>query len=108
MTSYDSYYYDRSATRPLPVVRVTFADRDHTAVYLDPQNGLISMRQTTGSRVNRWLYNGLHSLDFPFLYYRRPSWDLVLIVLSAGGIALTIATMVPALRRLRRHLLRLV
>jgi hypothetical protein len=54
------------------------------------------------SRLNRWLYNGLHSLDFPFLYYRRPAWDLVVIVLSAGGLALTIAPMWPAWRRLRR------
>jgi uncharacterized iron-regulated membrane protein len=108
LTSYDNYYYDRSATRPLPVLRVTFGDADQTALYLDPQNGLISMRQTTGSRMNRWLYNGLHSLDFPFLYYRRPFWDVVVLVLSVGGIALTITTMMPALRRLRRHLLRLV
>ena len=29
--------------------------------------------------ANRWLYHGLHSLDFPFLYARRPLWDVVMI-----------------------------
>jgi hypothetical protein len=53
--------------------------------------------------VNRWLYHGLHSLDFPFLYNRRPLWDIVVMVLSLGGLALSTTTMVPAWRRLRRH-----
>jgi hypothetical protein len=108
LTEYDSYYYDRTGSRPLPVMRVTYGDADRTAIYLDPQNGLISMRQTTLSRVNRWVYNGLHSLDFPFLYYSRPAWDLVVVGLSIGGLALTITTMVPAFRRLRRHARRLI
>ena len=34
-----------------------------------------------GARWNRWLYHGLHSLDFPFLRYSRPLWDIVVIVL---------------------------
>lgn len=108
LEQYDDYYYDRTATRPLPVLRVTYADAENTALYLDPQNALISMRQTTLSRANRWLYNGLHSLDLPIFYYRRPLWDVILLLLSAGGIALTIATMIPAVRRLRRHAHRLL
>jgi hypothetical protein len=103
LSEYDSYYYDRTGSRPLPVLRATYDDADRTAMYLDPQSGLISMRQTTLSRANRWLYNGLHSLDFPFLYYSRPAWDIVVVGLSIGGLALTITTMVPAFRRLRRH-----
>ena len=61
-------------------------------------------RQVT--RLRRWLYQGLHSLDFPFLYYRRPLWDIVVIVLSIGGIALSVTTMAPAWRRLARHVRR--
>jgi hypothetical protein len=59
------------------------------------------------TRLNRWLYHGLHSLDFPFLYYRRPLWDIVVITLSIGGVLLTIASVAPAWRRLRRHVVRL-
>jgi hypothetical protein len=54
-------------------------------------------------RLNRWLYHGLHSLDFPFLYTRRPLWDLVVIVLSLGGIAISVTSAPQAWRRLRRH-----
>ena len=108
LDSYDAYYYDRYRSKPLPVLRVRYNDSDSTWLYLDPQNGMVSMRQTTRTRVNRWLYNGLHSLDFPFLYYRRPVWDIVLVVLSLGGIGLSMTTMWPAIRRLRRHATRWV
>ena len=61
------------------------------------------LKQDVGGRWNRWLYHGLHSLDFPFLYNRRPLWDVVLIVLSAGGLVLSATTLVPSWRRLARH-----
>lgn len=60
-------------------------------------------KQDVGGRWNRWLYHGLHSLDCPFLYNRRPLWDIVLIVLSAGGLVLSATTLVPSWRRPARH-----
>jgi hypothetical protein len=39
------------------------------------------------SRVERWLYNGLHSLDFPVFYDLRPLWDIGMLVLLVGGLA---------------------
>jgi hypothetical protein len=53
--------------------------------------------------MNRWLYKGLHDLDFPFLYYRRPLWDIVIVILSLGGIAVSVTSALPAWRRLARH-----
>ncbi len=103
LDSYDAYYYDRYRSKPLPVLRVRYRDAANTWLYLDPHSGLVAMRQTTRTRLNRWLYNGLHSLDVPFLYNRRPAWDIVLVVLSLGGIGLSVSTLWPAVRRLRRH-----
>ncbi len=102
MSDYDPYYYDRSGRLNLPVLRVRFGDAERTWLYLDPQLGTIVRKEERLSRVNRWLYHGLHSLDFPFLYYRRPLWDLVMIVLSLGGVALSLTTIRAAYRRLRR------
>ena len=103
LDAYDAYYYDKWNAKPLPILRVRYDDKEATALYVDPHTGLVSLRHTTASRINRWLYNGLHSFDFPFLYYSRPAWDVTLLVLSAGGLALTVTTMVPTWRRLRRH-----
>jgi hypothetical protein len=38
----------------------------------------------------------LHSLDFPFLYFQRPLWDIVVVGLSIGGTVLSVTTIVPA------------
>ena len=99
---YDAYYYNQDGIRPLPVLRVRYADEASTWLYLDPNLGTM-MKHDLGGRWNRWLYHGLHSLDFPFLYYRRPLWDVVLVLLSLGGIVSAVTTITPALRRLRRH-----
>jgi hypothetical protein len=82
---------------------VRYADARRTWLYLDPQHGAIALRLERASRWNRWLYHGFHSLDFPFLYYKRPLWDIVVALLSAGGVALSVTSASPALRRLRRH-----
>jgi len=103
LSDYDSYYYDRNRELPLPVWRVSYGDPQRTSLYVDPARGVILRKEERLTRLNRWLYHGLHSLDFPFLYYRRPLWDVVVITLSIGGLLLTLTTVVPAWRRIRRH-----
>jgi len=102
LSAYDSYYYDRDNALPLPVLRVRFADPRRTWLYLDPRRGAIVRKEERLSRVNRWLYHGLHSLDFPFLYALRPLWDVVMIALSLGGLTSALTSLLPAWRRVRR------
>jgi hypothetical protein len=106
LEAYDSYYYARSSEglRTLPVLRVRYADPRKTWLYLDPALGAIVRKEETLTRLNRWLYHGLHSLDVPFLYGRRPLWDVVVIGLSLGGLALAGSTLLPGWRRLARAL----
>ena len=103
LSRYDAYYYDRQAALPLPVLRMRFADAAGTWLYLDPYRGVIMQKEERLTRLNRWLYHGLHSLDFPWLYDRRPLWDVVVIALSAGGLAVSATSAPAAWRRLLRH-----
>ncbi len=84
---YDAYYYGRRRELPLPVLRVEFGDPRQTWVYVDPALGRVVASAHRLGRVERWLFNGLHSLDFAFWYDRRPLWDIGLIALSLGGLA---------------------
>jgi hypothetical protein len=102
LQEYDSYYYNQDGLRALPVLRVRYNDPQATWLYLDPQRGTM-MKMERASRWNRWLYHGFHSLDFPFMYYRRPLWDIVVIFFSIGGIVLSATTLLPSWRRLLRH-----
>jgi hypothetical protein len=106
LTEYDGYYYDSSASRPLPVLRVRYADPQETWLYLDPTRGGVVQRSEKVTRLRRWLYQGLHSLDFPAIYFRRPLWDVVVIALSLGGLVLSVTTFTPAWRRIVFHLKR--
>lgn len=103
LDEYDAYYYSQKGTRALPVLRVRYDDGPRTWLYLDPERGVIASRLERSTRWNRWLYHGFHSLDFPFMYYKRPLWDIVVIVLSLGGIAISLTSALPAWRRLVRR-----
>ena len=104
LTEYDAYYGDRRRrSAPLPVLRVRFDDPERTWLYLDPALGRIVHREQRRSRVDRWLYRGLHRLDFPGFYHRRPLWDVVVIVLLLGGLFSAASSFAPAAKRLRRH-----
>jgi hypothetical protein len=86
LTEYDSYYYSRNAQTPLPVVRIRLADPAATWLYVDPAMNQVLSAVPRFARVERWLYNGLHSLDVGYLY-KRPLWDIVMLVLLLGGLA---------------------
>ena len=104
LTAYDSYYYDRTGGRHLPALRAKFDDPDETWLYLDSTDGSLVLAEVRGSRAERWLYQGLHSLDFPGLYQTRWAWYPLIIGLSLGGLALSLTSLVIAWRFLRGKL----
>jgi uncharacterized iron-regulated membrane protein len=107
LSDYDSYYYARNGAAPLPVLRVKFDDPDATWVYVDPRKSELVALTHRSSRLERWLFNGLHSLDFPFWYDKRPLWDIGMILLSLGALATSGIGMYLGFKRLRRDLARL-
>jgi uncharacterized iron-regulated membrane protein len=101
LDEYDSYYYSRNAQTPLPVVRIRFDDPAQTYLYVDPWMNQALSSVPRLARVERWLYNGLHSFDVGYLY-SRPLWDIVLLVLLTGGLVSSGIGMYFGLRRIRR------
>jgi hypothetical protein len=69
---------------------------------VDPEIGTVVGQANKFNRVERWLYNGLHTLDFSFLYYNRPVWDATVIFLSIGGTAVSAIGLLMGFKRLRR------
>lgn len=109
LDDYDAYYYARSEhtmlghlDKPLPAWRVVFADEAATWVHLDPASGEILNVLDRRDRVKRWLFAFLHSFDWAPLLARRPLWDALLLLLSAGGAAICASGVVIGWRRLRR------
>jgi hypothetical protein len=103
LNAYDDYYYSSDGARALPVLRVRYADAPRTWLYLDPQRGTIAASYDRSARLRRWLYNGLHSFDLAWFREHRVVRDVLMILLSIGGLALSATTLWPSFVRLRRH-----
>jgi hypothetical protein len=105
VTEYESYYLDRQGRLPLPALYVQLNDAARSAYYIDPKTGRVVQSYGLRSRWNRWLYHGLHSMDLPLLYARRPAWDILVIALLLGGTALCITSLLMAWKVIRRKLI---
>lgn len=101
LLQFDDYWYPHHNERPLPVLRAGFDDVAQSWFHIDPRNGDILGRIDNGRRAYRWLFNALHSLDFPLLLRHRPAWDIVTLLLSLIGMIVSTSGIVIGWRRLR-------
>jgi len=104
ISQYDRYYLDRHREAPLPVVRVQMNDPGGSRYYIDPKSARIVGGYSSSGFLNRWLYHGLHSMNFPWLYNYRPAWDIVVIGFMLGGTALSATSLILAWQVLGRKL----
>ena len=102
----DTYTHLREGNLPLGTIRVELSDSNQTWVHIDHQSGEVLSILDNSRRVYRWLYNGLHSLDFPGLVDKRPMWDAVMLVLLFGGFVASSTGVVIGSKRLFRTLSR--
>ena len=107
LTQYDSYYLDRTRERPLPILKVRVDDSVHSTIYIDQRTArVVATHSDQSSFINRWLYHGLHSLNFPWLYNHRPAWDIVVLFLMLGGLTLCVTSVILGYQLLWRKITR--
>jgi uncharacterized iron-regulated membrane protein len=104
---YDVHYLDRTRQRPLPVILALMNDAEHTRYYIDPKTATVVGTSSDRNFWRRWLYNGLHSLNLPWLYDYRPLWDIIVIAFMLGGMALSLTSLTLAWRAVGRSIRRL-
>jgi hypothetical protein len=102
LSDYDSYYHATERKPPLPVLRVKFGDADATWFYIDPRMSQVVGRLTRRERLQRWIYHGLHSLDFNFWRYQGWAWTVAMVALNAGGTLLSAIGVIIGVRRIFR------
>jgi hypothetical protein len=103
LTQYDAYYLDRLHEQPLPVLFVRFNDSAHSQLYIDQRTArVVGEHSDESSFMTRWLYHGLHSWNYPWLYNHRPAWDIVVLLFMFGGLTLCVTSMLIAWQLLRR------
>jgi len=103
LTSEDDYHYSHHQQAVLPVLRAQFSLADETTFYIDPAQGAIVGYADRNSKWNRWLFNGLHQLDFAAMVRSRPIWDILVIGLCVIGAMSTLTGVVLGWRRLKKR-----
>jgi hypothetical protein len=102
----DDYYYSRQRRRfeqiVLPIYRVLLNDEEQSRYYLDPNSGALVQRVDAAGRWRRWLFSGLHRLDFAAWMRSRPFWDILMWLTLLGGVAVSITGSYLAIRCIRR------
>lgn len=102
INSDDSYYYSHHGQRPFPVMRARFQLDDEATFYADPAQGQLVEYADSNSKWNRWLFNGLHQLDFAPIVRIRPLWDVLVASLCVFGTMLSVTGLVLGWRRLKK------
>jgi hypothetical protein len=100
----DAYYFGEREPVTLPVYRVIANDEARTRFYLDPVSGALLRRADANARWHRWLFGALHRLDFAAVVRARPAWDMAMLALLFGGIAVSATGAYLAFRRIGRDL----
>lgn len=101
LQAYDFYWYAHHTPRPLPVLRLRFADPQATWLHIDLTTGEVLELLDTSRRWYRILFNALHSLDFPWLLAYRPAWEFLVLLLCVLGLSLSVTAVVIAWHRLQ-------
>ena len=70
-------------------------------LHIDGSNGSIIERIDPSRRVYRWLFTGLHRLDFPILTARPALRTALIVLLCTSGLIFSLTGIVIAQRRLR-------
>ncbi len=98
----DAYAHTRSDPLPEGALRVRIGDAAHTWIHVDARSGQILGQMDDSRRAYRWLYNGLHTFDFPIL--NKTGWLRQIMMLAAlvAGLGLSVSAVVLGMRRLAR------
>ena len=99
LRSEDSYYYQRRGAIQLPVLRVIVNDAQRTRLYFEPLSGRLLGRIDSAGRWQRWLFDGLHTLDFSAMLRGSMTWSALVLLLLAGRAALSATGTYLAVRR---------
>ncbi|MHC9083979.1 PepSY domain-containing protein [Luteimonas sp. RIT-PG2_3] len=101
---YDVHYlqHPHRDPKPLPVYKVELSDPARTWFYVsEPGAEIVGISDRT-TRLDRWLYQGLHSWDLPWLLQHPRLREALLLLGLALGTALSLTGLILGCRHLGR------
>lgn len=99
----DAYGKLREGSLPQNTLRIKLDDSSKTWIHINMESGKIISVMDKSRRLYRWLFNGLHSLDFPGLVTFRPAWDILILSLLGLGFSFSVTGVVVGWKRIFNH-----
>jgi hypothetical protein len=100
----DDLYRVRSNPLPDTARRIVLDDPTHTWVQIDAASGQVISVMDASQRLRRWLVDGLHSFDFPFLNHVGLLRHSLILLGAATGFLFSCTAVVIGVKRLRNLL----
>jgi len=101
--AYDNYYSASAMYYlPKPVFKIKLDDTAQTWLYINPKTGEEVRRVNKNTRLRRWLYRALHTFDFQILKEANTIRKSLLVILSIGGLVVSISGLILSFKWFRR------
>lgn len=95
---YDGYYNNPQND----IVKIRFNDADKTWVYIDLANPDFMPSLNKSSRLRRWLYSGIHTLNIPGISSYPWLRKTLLIILCGMGIIISFSGLIMGIKYFKR------
>lgn len=103
LREYNNYYQESGMKHhPLPVYRIQWDISSRDIIYFDPLTGEAIASFNRNKKIHRWLYQGLHKFNIRLLKQHEWLRKLLLIVLSIGGLAVSVTGVVLGWKWIKR------
>ena len=100
---YDNYYIHKRNKLPLPVYKVSVADRDKSLYYINPYTADISYFNTN-TKARKWTYQALHSFSIKWLLDRPVLWNILMWTTMIAGTFISLTGLYLSYKAIRRKL----
>ena len=100
---YDNYYIHKKNKLPLPVYKVSVADRDKSLYYINPYTADISYFNTN-TKARKWTYQALHSFSIKWLLDRPVLWNILMWTTMIAGTFISLTGLYLSYKAIRRKL----
>jgi hypothetical protein len=98
----DDAYARRGAPFGATVRRLELDDAANTWLHIDVASGEVVSRMDASRRRYRWLVDGMHTLDFPWLNRAGSLWHALLLLATTFALLFVLTGIALAWRRVRR------
>ena len=102
INEYDNYYVNLRGTYNLPAYKVEVDNNDRDLYYISPEDGYIKYLNKN-KKADKWLFSGIHYLNFPAIIGKPVLWTICMWVLCGGCAVVCLSGLILGIKSIFRR-----